>query len=71
MNYTLRITKTEENPNFQAQMEEWNQKTFSRGNGWRSEESQPQAQIVTNLLHVTLTAEQFDAVKKAVIEQFK
>lgn len=70
MNYQITIRRTEPNPNFAD--EEKNYRESSR-NGYHRDNPPitPQAEVVKNVLVVELTEDQYEAIKKSVLETFK
>ena len=56
------ITKIEPNENFEKEIKQYNENRLSS--------SMPEKNIKTALLSVSITEEQFDAIRKAVLEVF-
>lgn len=68
----IQIVKTEKNEKFDEEMKVW-QETFDRRNrgGYdRLEEMPPQPEKTFTVLQVVITEEQWEAIRKAVIEKF-
>ena len=65
----LKITKTEPNPKFDQEYEEYrknrNGYQFDNGNG-----AVPRKEFPVGILEVEITDQQFEAIRKAVIEKF-
>jgi nicotinamide riboside kinase len=70
MNYKITIERKEPNPNFEAELKEWQEK--NRYNNMRmGDEQYPQRVNVTNALICELTEEQFKAIKAEVFKAFE
>lgn len=63
MSYKVTITKTRPNENFAAELKE-----YSNRSSWQNGAPMPVADIVEKSLEVTLTDEEFAAIKKAALE---
>lgn len=66
MMYTVVITKSRDNPNFDAQLKDYKERSESRY-GNPVQVPYPDARIEEKALSVTLTDEEFAAVKKACL----
>jgi len=65
--YRLTITKFVPNPNYDKEMEEYeNRNRYNRPNS-----EHPVSTLEEKLMYVTLDEKQYEAVKKAVLETFK
>jgi hypothetical protein len=70
-NYFLTIKKTEANPNYKEQIQEYQERNryFDRGPG--RDMGEPQREIVKDILVVELTEEQYKKVKLESIKVFE
>jgi len=70
MKYKLKVLKTEDNPDFEEDLRRWREDI--RYPRFNSEiQNEPPREFIRNAMEVELTDEQFEAVKKAVIEAFR
>ena len=69
MNYRIIITKTEPNPKFAEQVEEWNSRN-KYGMG-RFDEQGPQRDVARDVLVTELSEEQYKKVKAEVLKVFE
>lgn len=68
MNYILNITRREETPDFAEKMVEYKD---ARNNSYMMDKPyQPERFQEVNALTVEVTEEQFEAIRKAVLEKF-
>ena len=61
----LQITKFDINDNYQNEIEE-----YQNRNRYANDVERPEREIVKNILEVSVTEEQFTAIRKAVLENF-
>jgi hypothetical protein len=72
MNYNITIIKAEANPNFEAELKEFNeQQKYDRYNNPRNYDGAPQKEVIKNVLTCHLTEEQFKKVKAEVFKVFE
>ena len=73
MKYKITIIKYEKNDNYEAEMTKWKEDNrngyFPQRNGYS--EDAPKPENTTRSLEVLLTEEEYNAVKKSVLETFK
>lgn len=74
MNYQLTIVKEEKNDHFREEMEAWTKERKTRsqwGNSFNETmRAEPNMYTKENVLIVSLTEEQFKAIKAAVLKEF-
>ncbi len=73
MNYQITVKRVEANPNFAAEVEDFERNNRNR-NGYGPMDMRgeyPQAEVVKNMLLCELTEEEYRSVKKSVLEVFK
>lgn len=67
--YKIQVTRYEQNEQYEADLAEY--KDRSRYGNVRIDSSDyPQKEILRNVMEVMITEEQFNAIRKAVIEKF-
>ena len=74
MMYKITIEKKEKNPNFEAELKEWQEQNKYNLNsriGDRYNENYPQDVKITNALICELTEEQYKAIKAEVFKTFE
>lgn len=72
MKYQLTITRTEENLNYKEQVERWeSENKYGLMNKNFNDYGRPSNQMITNALNVSLTEEQFKAIKLAAFNAFE
>lgn len=69
MKYQITITKLEENNDYEAEMAEWKEKEKYNFN--KPMLKAPKHSVLTRCLETVLTEEEFNAIKKSVLEVFK
>jgi hypothetical protein len=67
--YKLTITKVVDNPNYKAELKEWQDSAWRIANF--GSEGGPIPTIEENTLFVILTDEEYEVVKKEVLKTFK
>lgn len=65
MNYQLKITKTEKNPNFVEELKDYETRSIYK------QVNYPQAEIIKDALTCELTEEQFKKIKAECIKVFE
>lgn len=70
MHYKITITKMQDNPDYEKEMAEFKERHGFYGRSMSDMRSEPVREIEKEALFVILDDRQFDAVKKAVLEQF-
>ncbi len=71
MYYKLRITKQEDNPKYDAQRQEYEEHQNHWSNRREGMAEIPQPIITTGLLDVVLTEEQWEAIRKGILDTYK
>jgi hypothetical protein len=64
--YRIRITRTEPNPHFAKEMEQYEARNRFRG----MDEPLPNTEQAKDILITEITQEQFEAIRRAVLEKF-
>lgn len=67
--YTITVVKKVPNPNFEEEIKTYEQ--HSRYRNMNNDPEYPQKEISSNALMVQLTEDEYQVVKKAVIDTFK
>lgn len=79
MDYELTVTRSVPNPHYDEQLEQWKTKLrerveldrFSNSYGGSIDALAPAPTVVSRVLTVTLSEDEFAAVKRAVLETFE
>lgn len=67
----LKVTKFEMNPSYKDDLQAYEKEMKeSRWNGPREGVYRPEPQLVTSILEVEVTEEQWEAIRKSVMEKF-
>ncbi len=69
MMYKITIEKKEKNPNFEAELKEWQDQ--NKYSNFREPMNRPQPEQITNALICELTEEQYKAIKAEVFKTFE
>ena len=64
----LQITKYKNNENFEAEIKEYEEQ--NRYTKYANDQYRPEKTKIDNILEVEITQEQFESIRKAVLEKF-
>lgn len=67
--YKITIERKEKNPNFEAELKEWQEQ--NKYSNFREPMNRPQSEQITNALICELTEEQYKAIKAEVFKTFE
>ncbi len=69
MEYHIKITKFEDNPNYEEEVKEWRERTRYSHMNPDHDSSAPRKKIEVRVLETTLTEEEFNTLRGAAIQQ--